>query len=232
MEKEAFALLERIEDSWWYRGREKMIRSALARTRARGTSALDFGAGYGGMQHALSAYFPRVSAFEPESSARDSLASRGYVRLYVSQEEAFANTFDCIGAFDVVEHLEDDRAFLTAAHRALAPGGILAITVPAFPFLWSAHDVNHHHFRRYRRQSLKRLLAECGYTVEYASYWNFALFVPAATLRLLGKTGASGLALPRMLDSLFFAIVYAESLIARLIPLPWGTGLVVIARKQ
>jgi hypothetical protein len=162
------------------------------------------------MYSVLHTHFSRVSAFEPEFSASSALHARGYAVVYSSEEEAFNTPVVCIGAFDVVEHIGDDRAFLTKAHRALVPGGTLVITVPAFMFLWGPHDVNHHHFRRYRRDTLKKLLAECGFELPYASYWNCMLFIPAAVLRLLGQTGESGLTLPRALDALFFAVVYVE----------------------
>ncbi|MCR4280883.1 MAG: class I SAM-dependent methyltransferase, partial [Candidatus Kaiserbacteria bacterium] len=128
--------------------------------------------------------------------------------------------------------IEHDREFFLKAHGALKSGGRLAITVPAFQFLWSIHDINHHHFRRYTKASMCAVLNEAEFDIEYASYWNMTLFIPAAIVRLLGKSGDSTLKMPRFLDTIFFAIVKAESLLIRFFPLPFGVSLVFIARKK
>ena len=63
------------------------------------------------------------------------------------------NAYDLIALLDVLEHVPDDLASLRAIHRRLKPGGTLLLTVPANPWMWSAHDAAHHHFRRYTRGS-------------------------------------------------------------------------------
>ncbi len=62
--------------------------------------------------------------------------------------------FDVIGAFDVIEHIEEDTAALTQMYQALKPGGGLLITVPQHRFLWSAVDEMSYHKRRYHRNEL------------------------------------------------------------------------------
>jgi hypothetical protein len=98
--------------------------------------------------------------------------------------------------------------------------------------MWSEHDVLHHHFRRYTKSSLRKALEAAGFEVVYMSYWNMLLFIPAAIVRLLGRSGAGTLSLPRFLDSTFFSIVYVESLYMPLLRLPFGTGIVALARKK
>jgi 2-polyprenyl-3-methyl-5-hydroxy-6-metoxy-1,4-benzoquinol methylase len=67
-----------------------------------------------------------------------------------------AETFDVIGEFDVLEHIEDEKAVLMAMHRALRPGGDIALTVPQHPRLWSGTDEAAHHKRRYERGELEK----------------------------------------------------------------------------
>jgi SAM-dependent methyltransferase len=62
--------------------------------------------------------------------------------------------FDLIGSFDVIEHIEDDRAALAGIARCLKPGGKFVMTVPAHQWMWSAHDVVNHHQRRYSKAGL------------------------------------------------------------------------------
>lgn len=194
--------------------------------------ALDFGAGFGGMRDELSKIASRVYAFEPHEEARLAAKRRGYTEIFSRESEALGRKYNLIGLFDVVEHIENDREFLIRAHGALKGGGRLAITVPAFQFLWSIHDTNHHHFRRYTKTSMHDVLHQAGFNVEYASYWNMILFIPAAFMRLIGKSGESALSLSGWLDAVFFAVIKIESILMRWFPLPFGISLVIIARKK
>lgn len=233
MKRAAFDLLKNMEDSWWYRGRALSVRAQLARAGAGKTEipVLDFGAGFGGMHDELARLSPTIDAFEPDEEAKKTLTMRGYRKIYEDADAIEDGAYALVGAFDVVEHIEDDRGFLIRIRRALAEHGRIAISVPAFPFLWSVHDETHLHFRRYTKKGMRALLAEAGYRVESASYWNATLFYPAAAMRLLGQSGEGGLSLPGPLNMVFLSIVKVESIIMRFMPLPWGTGLVVIARK-
>jgi SAM-dependent methyltransferase len=234
MKRDAFRLLHGMEDSWWYRGRAAVVHSIL--TREIGSlslkDALDFGAGYGGMSESLKTFCSQAYAFEPDDAASTIAGTRGYTQVFPSAEEALARHYSLIGLFDVVEHMQDDRAGIENMKHALVPGGYLVITVPAFPYLWSVHDINHHHYRRYTKTTLKKLLEEKGFEVAYISYWNTILFIPAAFMRLIGRSGESALALPAFVNALFFAMVRVEAFFLRFMPLPFGTGLVAVARTS
>lgn len=234
MKREAFLLLHSIEDSWWYRGREAVVRSAFVRSAGKAIlrEALDFGAGYGGMSKSLKTFCSQMYAFEPDDGARKVASTRGYTRVFSSAEEALARHYSLIGLFDVVEHMQDDRAGIENIKRALLPGGYVVITAPAFQCLWSGHDINHHHFRRYTKATMRKLLEEKGFEVTYMSYWNTFLFVPAALMRLVGRSGESALALPTFLNALFFTMVRIEAFLLRFVPLPFGTSIVAIAQKE
>ncbi len=221
-----------MEQSWWYRGRARAIDAALRKTGVMSVAtALDYGAGFGGMFVHLNRFADRIEAFEPDTEARTTLLSRGYAMVHETEADAFRNAYDIVGLFDVLEHIEHDEAFLTNAHAGITKGGVLTLTVPAFPFLWSIHDEQKHHFRRYTRRSVTEVLQKTGYRVEYCSYWNTSLFLPAAAMRLAGRTGDEALALPVWINALLYSVVYIESLVLRFVPLPFGTGLVVVARK-
>lgn len=234
MKKEAFELLREAEQSWWYRGRALVIRAMLTRARivAPLDPILDFGAGFGGMYSELSRLSSDVYASEPDADARTVAAMRGYVSTYATDAEALSKHYGLIGLFDVIEHIEDDKAFLLSLREALTPEGVLAITVPAFQFLWNEHDVVHQHFRRYNKRSLFRLLSDTGYESVTMSYWNTFLFIPAAAVRLLGRSGSSALGFSGFINTLVLVIVTIESKVLRFCSLPFGISLVVIARKK
>ena len=63
--------------------------------------------------------------------------------------------YDLIGAFDVIEHIEDDAAALASIAAKLKPGGKFVMTVPAHQWMWSAHDVVNHHKRRYSKRAAR-----------------------------------------------------------------------------
>lgn len=193
----------------------------------------DVGAGYGGMLPLLK-HYGNVSAYEPDREARASCVERGYdhVALLSPNEALPQNTYSLIAAFDVLEHTEDDRAFLSMLHLALIDGGGVIMTVPAYPFLFGQHDIEHHHFRRYTRKALMRLLEESGFTVRYVSYWNMLLFIPAALMRLSGRTGAGSLNMARGVDRLFLNTVHAEARLMPMLRLPFGTGIICYAQKH
>ena len=81
-----------------------------------------------------------------------------------------------IGAFDVLEHVEDDCAALTNIRRLLAPDGHLVLTVPACARLWSRFDNDSHHFRRYEPDELRERLVSAGFVVERLTYFFAALY--------------------------------------------------------
>jgi len=88
---------------------------------------------------------------------------------------------DCVVMMDVLEHVEDEGPLLASARRALRPGGVLLVTVPAFQLLFSGHDRYLRHYRRYRRRPLGDVLSRHGFRVEESFYFYASLF----TVRLV-----------------------------------------------
>jgi SAM-dependent methyltransferase len=231
MERKAFQLLHDAEASWWYRARATVVERVLAHYSHGPQTILDLGAGFGGMAPTL---LPHgiVDAFDVEK--QQEATHRGYRSvLDISDHEALPNdAYSLIAIFDVLEHTPDDATFLAKLHQVLTKNGALIITVPAFQFLWSEHDVLHHHFRRYSKRSLHKVLSAQGFEVSFMSYWNMLLFFPAALVRLLGRSGESSLLPTSPLNALFRMIVTTESKLIPHCSLPFGTGLVCYAIKK
>lgn len=192
MEAELYQRMDAIEGAhWWFRGRRRIL-EAMIRKRLQPKGSLDIleaGAGTGGNISMLQS-FGTVAAFEPDAGARELANRKGY-----AVEEGFlpgplpftGECFDLILLADVLEHVEADLEALVALRQCLRPGGSLLLTVPAFPFLWSAHDERHQHFRRYRRQPLLGRLEAAGFAVPWISYYNCWLFPPIAAVRALHR---------------------------------------------
>jgi SAM-dependent methyltransferase len=107
---------------------------------------------------------------------------KGYLYEMAAHSEA-----DALIAVNVIEHVEDDNAFLRSAHRALVPGGTCILFAPAIQFLYGSLDSAFGHFRRYSKAELALKLQTAGFQIEELRYFNlpgvFAWFVAGRVLR-------------------------------------------------
>lgn len=234
MERHAFTLLHDMEKSWWYRGRATVVSAVLtiSGVKKQVVQVLDFGAGFGGMLCTLKKFSENIFAFEPDREAEEALRMRGYAGVFDTPTGAFSSQWDIIGLFDVLEHIEDDSAFLVDLKNALVRNGRVIFTVPAYQWLWGPLDIQSHHYRRYTKKDLVRVLEKAGYSVDFASYWNMFLFPPAAVVRLLGQKGEGGLMVPSFLDAIFTFLIRIEALLMRIGPLPFGLSIVACVSRQ
>ena len=227
---------------WWFRGRRAILKSVInGLNLPEGARILEAGCGPGGNLEMLQQY-GTVQAFEPfePSIAQAQKASECDIRQGgLPDEIPFEGPFDLVGAFDVIEHIEEDEASLKALCEVTAEGGYAVFTVPAFQWLWSRHDEINHHKRRYHRKQFRARLEGAGYSVQFISYYNMFLFPVAVAVRLLRKIigegePASDVEMPRFKfinDTLCF-LFSSERFILRFMPLPFGLSLIAVCRKE
>lgn len=185
--REQFAL---EDEHWWFEGRRAVIWSLLRRAGvANGLRVLDAGCGTGRNLLEFGS-LGAAQGVDNSPEAIDFCRRRGIQGVHEGQIEQlpFAHgSFDLILATDVLEHLADDRVALRELHRVAAPDGRLLATVPAYRWLWSQHDDEHHHFRRYTLRRLRDRLRATGWEPLAWSYFNTALLLPIAVVRLLAR---------------------------------------------
>jgi SAM-dependent methyltransferase len=150
--------------------------------------------------------------------------------------------FDVVAAFDVVEHCEDDALALSELARVLAPGGRMLLSVPAYQWAWSDHDVRAGHHRRYTRKRLVRLVEEAGMSVTRSSYSFgsvFPLFVAERAARRARRGRPAGAhssqnRLPSVsprIESLLMALSRVDARLLRRRDLPFGSSVFLAAVK-
>lgn len=173
---------------WWFRGRRACVEAVLeAQLLPRpGRRLLDVGAGMGGMLLLLSR-FGQVEGAEFAPAARERARQRfpGFtVHPCALPHQLPPGRWDVVTCFDVLEHVEEPLTALETMRSRLTTGGQLVVTVPAFEFLWSAHDDLNQHLRRYTAGSLRAELEAAGFRVKFLSYYNTALFPAVAAVRV------------------------------------------------
>jgi len=182
MEPGEYQLMDEAEDGmWWYRALHAGVLDVLDRNRAAGP-LLDAGCGTGGFLARLREARPDDGAigleYKPEAAARARTKAGVPVAVGSVNAVPFADaSFGCVVSLDVLCHAaaEPDRA-LAEFRRVLRPGGEVVLNLPAFQWLFSAHDVRVHTSRRYTAEGVRAMLEAAGFSGVRARYWNSLLF--------------------------------------------------------
>lgn len=239
-----FATLAQTEDrSFWFRARNRLIVQLAAAYSQPGDHYLEIGCGTGYVLEALA----RECGLEATGSE---LFAEGleYARRRVPEADfaeldaramPYDGSFDLVGAFDVIEHIEDDAGVLRGLHRALRPGGVLLLTVPQHPRLWSAADTYAHHVRRYRRRELVERVDAAGFEVVRTTSFVMSLLPMMALSRWWARLSprpydpVAELVPPEPANRLLERMLDVErTLIGRGFDLPAGGSLALVARRR
>jgi SAM-dependent methyltransferase len=251
---EQFAPLFAAEDRhFWFRARNRCIAAALRSLPDFHAihDILEVGCGTGVVLAELQRLFPRgrivgLDLFEEGLMFARRRFSGTLLQADV-RRHVFDRPFDLIGAFDVIEHLDEDETLLRRLWHQLRPGGHLIVTVPAHQALWSYFDNVAHHRRRYAPAELERKLTATGFCEPYETQFMAALF-PVMWLkrRWLGKNAKlahatterqqaaveSELQVNPIANWLLEVMTRPDAyLVAHRLPVPFGTSLLAIATR-
>ncbi len=231
---------------WWFQVRGQIIiehLESLAGTLPAQPKILNIGVATGHTSTLLSK-IGTVKSIEFDKECYEftrQLPDMDIINASVTELPFVDESFDLVCAFDVVEHIADDHKAVSEMQRVCKKGGVLCVTVPAFMFLWSEHDIINHHERRYTKPELLALFAQN--TIIFSTYFNFLLFPPIAAFRIL-KTALSGK--PQVEDAQSDFIVLRQNIFTQLMKLifsiekpflkrkwrfPFGVSILVSARK-
>lgn len=226
-------------DYWWFVGRRRLVMRLLQPYLLGGEGwILDAGCGTGAMLSELKA-LGRVVGLDIEPLALRYARQRGEFPLIQARLESLPfrdKTFRAITALDVLEHLPDDRPALKELWRVLQPQGVLVITVPAYRFLWSKHDVALRHYRRYTARELKQRLDEAGFEVRKLSYAVSLLFAPILLFRWMDRwrrtpPAATLVPVSPAVNRWLIRLQEWEARLVQRLNLPFGVSIVAVACK-
>lgn len=234
----SFAEIEKTH--WWFVVRRRIVEDAIGSLRLPETSeVLEVGCGTGGMLDSLAAMFPSatVRGVEPSLAAAHAANSRNCdVTLGTFDAlPADGESIDLLIALDVLEHCEDDVAAAREAARVLTTHGRFVLTVPALQSLWSPHDEDNRHYRRYSAATLRNALEAAGLEVERLTYFN-SLLLPLAYLtrwigRATGSNSTAGVNLPpKPINRILRGVFSLEVTALKHLNLPIGMSLLAVAR--
>jgi len=233
------------EKHWWFLGRREIVFSLLRQhlPNKKQLEILDVGCGTGSTLKELERYGHAIGADVSEEAVRFSKL-RGCANVYRIEEGGLFfedEMFDLVVALDVIEHITDDCAALSEYYRITKYSGILLLTVPAYNFLWGAHDEINGHKRRYIADELKSKVEKTGFAVGKLTYFNTFLF-PFVLLARMGQRVTkmvnngckpqSDLKLyPSGINNLLKAIFILEERLLRKYHFPYGVSLLCVAKK-
>lgn len=240
MERDEYARMHALERGyWWFRAKRAVVRALLSRVGAGepgpADRVVDVGCGTGAVLEAFGGRGRAVGIDDHAEALAHARERSGaaLVRGSVTALPLASGSVDRLFLLDVAEHVEDDRAAFAEVARALAPGGLAVVHVPAHPALWSPHDEALHHVRRYRRDELLDRLAAAGLE-PLATTWTFAaILAPAAVLRRLRRGGGTDFGVvPRWLDGPLALWHRLEAAWLERFDLPFGLSLAAVVRRD
>jgi SAM-dependent methyltransferase len=232
--------LYELEDShWWHRAKRRLVSNFIVRFAARKRPRiLDVGCGTGKNIEVWSRFGPSAG-IDSEPRAITYCRKRGISNIRLGRAERTglpASSVDVVTMLDVLEHT-DDTIVLPEIARILSRKGILIVTVPAYPRLWSTWDVVLHHRRRYTKNKLCRALSASGFNPLYASYVFSFLVIPVFLIRLVksrlpeDQYGSDFRLTSPIINRILYTVCVLEQYIMGIVPLAFGTSIVCVSQK-
>ncbi len=239
---EAYDYLAPKEDKhWWFCARNRILLWVLSAKVTPFTNFLEIGCGTGFVLRAVGTQFPDSELFGSEFYeeglviARERVPNAEFVQMDARLMTDFEK-YNLVGAFDVIEHIEEDALVLRNLFNAIKCGGSILITVPQHLWMWSGADVKACHVRRYSRNELVQKVKSVGFDVVYVSSF-VSLLLP---LMWLSRRRAnkdcdalnSEFQISSRLNFLFEKVMDFELVLMRLgIRFPFGGSLLLLAKK-
>lgn len=237
-----YNLLNRVENGhWWFVSRLNLILWCLEKKVHPFDNFLEIGCGTGFVLAGISRHFQTTTLHGTEFLEEGLVYARQRIPSANLQQLDALNMkdnlkYDAIGAFDVIEHIENDKLVLCNIFKALKKGGSLVISVPQHKWLWSETDVHARHARRYTKNELQKKVKQTGldviYTTSFTSLLLPLMMINRISLRFKKFDPMQEFLIPNYLNWFLCKIMNIEKIFIRLgIIFPFGGSLLLVARK-
>lgn len=235
-------MAEREKTYWWHLGRLRIIETYIRLvSRSNKDKLLNVGCGTGGTIDMLEQY-GTVDNVDISDDAINFMKQNGYKNITKVKDNKLPykdGTYDIVGAFDVLEHIDNQVGALKEWSRVLKKNGAIILTVPAYQWLWSDHDVSLHHKRRYTTSRVAKAAKVAGLKLEKKSYAIVFSLPLVAGFRFINKvlghktdSETSYVDVPDWVNKSFTKILYGEAWLHKYIQFWAGTSVVAILRKK
>jgi len=242
---EYFSELSRLEaENFWFRARNELILWALRTYKPDASSFLEVGCGTGFVLSGIARACPKLALSGSDiflaglSHAAERVPSAHFMQMD-ARRVPFVEEFDAIGAFDVLEHIKEDETVLAQLHSAIKPGGVLLLTVPQHPWLWSVSDEYACHVRRYKRAEIEQKVLSAGFELLRSSSFVTSLLPAMMLSRVLQKQEtkdfdpAGELKINAVLNKSFYALMMLELAVIRFgMNYPVGGSRLIVAERK
>ncbi len=224
---------------FWFVGRRSLVLRLIRRYVPVDDRIVDLGCGSGLLVEHLRRHGYEAIGFDRLAGSLQNRAGRSHTQTALAKADVLRvpladGAADAVVILDVLEHV-DDLGALAEARRILSPGGVMVVSVPAMPWLWSYRDEDAGHRRRYARRQFQSVLTRAGVRLERLQGYQCLAFPLVAATRLLGRRG------PRLrnaeerrwpvLNEVLGWVNRAEASLGSLVAWPWGTSWVAVCRE-
>ena len=233
---------ETEKNHWWFRVRRNIILSLISKYKIPKTAKIfDFGCGSGYLVGELQRQGYGASGSDISKEAVGFGRQHGIKNIGVVEADKMPQNgpYDVILALDAIEHIKDDMGAIRGLEKALKPGGLFIITVPAYQWLWGVQDEVAHHFRRYTMTGLTGIIKRSGdLIIIRKTYFNTILFLPIAVVRMFSKwfnleDRESDFNINnRFLNGLFYFIFNFETYFLKIFSFPFGVSILLVLKKN
>lgn len=237
-----YKTIARVEHThFWFRARNHLLGKLIRRYLPAKSTFMEVGFGTGIVLSMIERLGYALTGLDVNGVAREFAQKQTNAHLVIQSIYSYTTSkrYDAVGAFDVLEHQQDDGLFLRKCADLLKPGGYLFLSVPAGKWLWSDLDISLGHKRRYEIDQLRELLKRCGFQILFWNHWQVATLPIFFLWRLvLLRTGAKDIVgdylrpPPKVFNWFFYWMLRAEELFFFRLRAPAGASIVICARKK
>ncbi|MBP9732054.1 MAG: methyltransferase domain-containing protein [Candidatus Magasanikbacteria bacterium] len=242
MEHAEYISMDALErNHWWFQAKRIFLDIVLSwYMPQKNLQTLDVGCGTGAVMQMLIKKGYRSEGVDFSDVAlefcrkKNLTVSKGFAEKLPYPD----NSFDVVTVLDVLEHLTDETLAINEIQRVLRPGGVVVATVPAHQFLWSYHDEELHHHRRYNKKNFTAIF-KGKLDILHVSWIHFFIVFPAVVVRLLLKLSGSEKKSSdikkngKIVTFLMHMIYNVEYFLFRCFKkLPIGLSLIIVAKKK